>query len=344
MISISSRSQADIFDGEFGPIVDIFTFGGAVPASLAEVPFNLWQTVLDHPIYGDGRSYDTYDMVNIYNNMLSRTTARITNSDDEFIGYDQIQIQSESNLASFPKLSFRDYGVRKYRHIPQTVTSDLVQHDEYTGTDRSSTPRNFTHIFYPTGEDSDVLLSFVATFDDDRENGFFLEMDFGYEASINEVEYRGRSSDNFRGDMTISYWDESLNAGAGDWVLFHTHTMDLGRTNQIIELPGEMITQRVRVFWPEGSTGNTYLQTISFLGPDPVSMPLVSEPITWALMIPRTPLTSAFREVNSQAPIALLTAGGPVDQQELMFSQQVSQAGQANNLVSGRLRFLSKEV
>lgn len=344
MIEYSGRIQAFEFANEFGPNADVFTFGGTPPTSLETVPFELFIATVEHPL---GEGFRSVHYGNVYNNMLSRCVVDIDNNDTDFVGYDNISILTIPGQASIPKLSFFDYSIQKYRHIPQTIETDLLPFDKFSGTERSSSSRDITHAFWPTGETTVTVSTRleIPSADRQRAEGFFINMDFGYEAAIDEIDLTGVSANSFRGNLTISEWDETLNGGAGDWVVFHVHPMATSGAAQNIVLPSQMITTKVRFHFEEADDGtNTYIKNIHFTGPTPISMPLVSQPITWALIVPRQPRHTSFIDVVREAPIALVTAGGPIDQQELAFGQQVSVAGRDNQVISGRIKFLPKEI
>lgn len=335
MIEFSSSRKASALANRLGVRFQMFLFGGTVPTTIEEIPFNLFITSERNLIEG----YQVLDYNSIYNNMQSQLFCLASNTNAN--RFDTVVFEHELNNAGLPKLSFFDINVQKYRHIPQTMNIDFAQYDEYSGTNLTGSHQPHACIAWP--QDTGRYSHFK--FDTEASAGGTLEFDFGYEADITEIVWKGNANNNFEGNMEIYTWDQSLNEGAGDWVLFHTHVMSDPDTVQDIILPSPIASSKLRFVMERAndSANSTIIETIEFFGTAPDTLPDTAQPITWALLVPLHPNKSDFDSITREQAFIMLTAGGPADGAEFIVSQSVCDPGRINNLLTGKIRFSAKE-
>ena len=339
MIEFSGSSAARAMSSaSIGPNYTLYAFGGAVPTTLAEVPFNLLEAQPNNQL-----GYTTWqglDYVSIYNNMLSKVKATSYRADDQRL--DHILFQNVIGLNSLPKLSYFDISRQVFKHIPQTIASDLNQYSVYNGLNTLNDPANIADLFWDSDRGNNAHFAVPV---ENRNDGFFIEADFGYDADIESIIFVGDANNNFEGDMRIYTWDPALNAGAGDWVLFHTHTMVISSSNQDIVLPSSFTSSKVRMEFDQAdqNSTSTEIAKIEFLGTEPASMPDFSGDITWGLFVPDSPRTSPFQDIVPIAMHALVTVGGPSENVEFKLAQKRGTPGRSNGILSAIFKFPSSE-
>jgi hypothetical protein len=323
-----------------GSRYEAFCFSGPVPSTIAEIPFNMFVDTIDP--WGPTGRQKQIDSVSIYNNMVCHLIANAEGNSNS-VGYDTCEWTQNSEVeAGLTKASFQDIKNNTYRHIPQTIASDLVKYDLNSHTNKTSNTINLSGIFWYTGNTRPLKLNIP---EEDKDAGFFIEGDFGYEAGITSVNCISNGTNFFSGDLSVSRWDPTLLEGAGDWVLVKTVTSVESQINNTILLDSEIVTSKIRVDFASAGTVNTFTNiiTLEFLGSAPVSELPEVNPVTWALLLPSNPDSGMYNDHVDEPPFMLVTAGGPSDDVELKINKKTPDRGRVSTLLSLSVEFLAEE-
>lgn len=335
-----------------GPDFFVFCFDGAVPASVSEIPFELFTSSNYVGVNSNiDEAYKIYNWQNIYNNCIHHSLIRAKTGTD----YDGNDLRTEvefeqknSSIVAYPKLSFYDNSISKYRHVPKTFNTDL---NGYAIAAANSPNTNTYHHYYGLGVPGWNTQSTYGVYwaipneDRQRAEGFYFESDFGYEAGIDYINVNTLATNMFRGDMLVYSWDATLNEGAGDWVLEHTESPTPAENTITITFAEQVLTSKIRLEFTEAhnSTNYTVLTELEFIGATPMTEPEPTE-MTWALIIPQLPKVAAWMEYSHEGAFILATAGGPGSTADLIFNRSAPLGGRNCPLLSGNYKFLPYEV
>lgn len=328
-----------------GPDYLIYAFGGAVPASVEDIPFEMFiengHSDLNSNI---DENFRLFNWAGIYNNMI---TSSLITANQGATSVNTIQFtQKSSSVVCLPKLGYYDYSVSKYRHIPQTVETNLGKYlNTPANPHNSNTYSPLDSLFIPGGPTKHSYGCFFGIGPENLLEGFHFDLDFATEVGIDSIEIKGPGTNMFEGDMRVFKWDETLNAGAGDWVLIHTLSPIEQVDNQTIVLAEQAVTTKLRIELDEGDSSNIYsvLDQFSFLGATPAE-PVGSQAITWAIVIPVSPGLGAYMQYTHEGAFLLATAGGPEDDAEFIFSRKTPDRGRDCALLAGDFTFKAREV
>lgn len=330
----------------------VFCFDGAVPATIEDIPFEMFLSTEFTSVNSNiDDLYKIFHWENLYNSCIHHSLITANYAEDSSGNTLRPTVafsQKNSSVVAYPKLSYYDYTVSKYRHIPKAVSTDLNKYAiACSNPPINNTYGHYYNLLVPGWNTQNNYGTYWAIPDEDRQRaeGFYMEFDFEAEVGIDYVNITTLGSNMFEGDLRILRWDETLNNGDGDWVLAHTESPIPQQDSNTINFSSQIVTTKLRFEFDEadGNANYTAMLEIEFLGATPIEEN-VPKDITWAIVIPQNPALAAWMEYSHEGAFILATAGGPGDTADLIFNRTTPIAGRNCPLLESNYKFLPYEV
>jgi hypothetical protein len=183
-------------------------------------------------------------------------------------------------------------GTAGIQCIPQSVITNIP------GLDR---PGGYVNGFENTGVTVDATTTVVS--------GLYIEFDFGSPVTLNRILY-GNSVTANRNPSTVSfqYWDGSA------WVTAASASVNVTNAGGVDTSFTDQLAQRWRVLMNANVTTGFQYRFIRFFASEvPADVQDKSAAVvTWAILVPAKP-TVDTSGLSTEIPAILMTAGGPLD-------------------------------
>lgn len=144
------------------------------------------------------------------------------------------------------------------------------------------------------------------------EVGDYLEYTYDYDVDVDGFEVDFTSTDSF-GNFDIQVWDQSLNEGAGDWVVAGG-SYDRSVTDRRETFAQTFVTRKVRVFFTGTSPSNfgiNYFMPFSN-NTAPVQNFPTTNPVAWALLVFNISGHPSQAVLGTQFPYVWMQTGSPL--------------------------------
>lgn len=160
--------------------------------------------------------------------------------------------------------------------------------------------------------------------------GHYIEFVFEEMSQLDGLDYRFNSANTFA-DFSVKYYDETLNDGAGDWVIVYS-TAD--RTYQDrVTFDSPINASVVRIEFDVDSISPINAQRIQFFSNKLDYVNTVRSDVQWAMILFDVQGTSAISAVGTDFPYIWMNVGSALSPSEMILAKVSHQPAQPARLV-----------